>query len=215
MAAAAMVLLASHFEEYIRQQIEEYAKALIEEYQNLEDDFRESLIDVYWRAGSAKLNRIKPRGDPDWGAKARILLRSLNDYPVDENIGVFDPKLICEHENNMRWETIADMCKRVGVKKMSDRMFSNTEFRDQVGTTRRDDFARAIRRKMNEFYEIRNGIVHSIAQNSGIGPSIFLEWSSFFRSFTTAFAASLQISFDEFGNQLMVEVAARECAASE
>src|SRR5271165_4742505 len=73
MAASAMVLLAAHFEEYIRQQVEEFAQAAVAEYAHMEIEHQEKWLDNYWRAGSNRLNRIRPKGDPAWATGAQTL----------------------------------------------------------------------------------------------------------------------------------------------
>jgi hypothetical protein len=202
MAAAAVVLLAAHFEEYVRQQVEEYATAMIAEHAHLTDDFRDRLTDVYWRAGSSRLNRIRPRGNPLWASSAGSLLRALLGYPVEENIGEFIADVISEHENNMRWETITELTGRIGVKKLSDLMFKSSGLKNEIGNLRRDEFAFSLRKKLNDFYNIRNGIVHSITQNIGIGATVFRNWAEFFKVFATAFATALAESFALFTTEV-------------
>jgi hypothetical protein len=195
MAAAAVVLLAAHFEEYVRQQVEEYATAMVSEYMHLTDDFRDRLVDVYWRAGSGRLNRIRPRGNPLWASSAGPLLRALLGYPIEENLSEFIADVISEHENNMRWETITELTGRIGIRKLSDLMFKSSNLKKEMGNLRRDEFALNLRKRLNDFYTTRNGIVHLITQNIGIGATVFRSWAEFFRVFATAFATALAESF--------------------
>lgn len=102
MAAAALVLLASHFEEYIRQQVEEYAKAIVAEYAHIEDELKTKIVDAYWKCGSNKLARIRPGRDSDWAAGASGNLSCLIDYPINGMATQFVARMISEHENNMR-----------------------------------------------------------------------------------------------------------------
>jgi hypothetical protein len=208
MAAAAVVLLAAHFEEYVRQQVEEYVRAMVLEYAHLGDDFRNRLIDVYWRAGSDRLNRIRPRGDQLWASSAGPLLRALLGYPVEENLDEFIADVVSEHENNMRWETITELTGRIGVKNLSGLMFKSPKLKSTIGNLRRDEFSISLRKRLNDFYMVRNGIVHSIAQNTGIGATVFREWAEFFRVLSTAFATALTESFALF----TAEIAKRKTA---
>lgn len=120
MAAAAVVLLASHFEEYVRQQVEEYAKAIVDEYTHIEDALRKKLIDAYWRCGSNRLSRIRPGHDSDWAVGANGTLKGLIDYPVNGITNQFIARMISEHENNIRWDTISELLGRVGIRKLSN-----------------------------------------------------------------------------------------------
>jgi RiboL-PSP-HEPN len=214
MAAAAIVLLAAHFEEFVRQQIEEYAKAVIVEYAHLGDEFREKFVDIYWRTGSIRLNRIRPKGFPTWSSSAEPILRSLIEYPVSGNISAFKPGLISEHDNNMRWDTICELGGRVGVKALADLLQKARLLRSLIDNPRKDQFGPQLQRKINEFYELRNGIIHSISQNAGVGASVFKGWSEFFRVFTTAFSSALDESYKKFKEKIEKEKDKRARAAS-
>lgn len=202
MAASAMVLLAAHFEEYIRQQVEEFAGAAVAEYAHMEIEHQEKWLDNYWRAGSNRLNRIRPKGDSAWATGAQTLLLSLLEYPVRQNVGYFIANMLAEHDNNMRWDTISEITARVGVQKLSDRLFKSAVLKTEVGNPKKDLFTPSLRAKLNEFYTARNGIVHSISQNAGIGPTIFHSWIRFFRVFTTAFANAMEECHTEFAAKM-------------
>ncbi|RWA62103.1 HEPN domain-containing protein [Mesorhizobium sp.] len=202
MAASALVLLAAHFEECIRQQVEEYAKGVVSEYVFLKDDFKEKLVDTYWRSGSGKLSRIRPKGFPTWSGRAEPILRSLLDYPIGTNMPSFQATLISEHENNMRFDTMAELCGRVGVTKLGELMRKSKPLNDSLNNPSKDQFNIALQRRVSEFYELRNGIVHSISQNAGVGSTIFNQWAAFFRVLTAAFANSLDLAFKRFENEI-------------
>lgn len=195
---AGIVLLAAHFEEYIRQQIEEYAKGVVISYNNLEINFREKLVDSYWRSAASKLSRIRPKGSSNWANVAQQTLNNLLAYPVNGNTSQFDYKLISEHENNMRYETILELCKKLSISDVHTGMCRHTDFDNSIGNPHRDFRAREITRILNDFYELRNGIIHSIAQNVGVGQPTFQRWTEFFRLFATAFAQHLTRSFAAF-----------------
>lgn len=202
MAAAAIVLLAAHFEEYIRQQIQEYAGHMILEYQHLTDVERERFMDSYWRGGTGKLGRIRPKGDPLWMTSAERHLRSLLAFPIDGQLTDFSAVLLSEHENNMRWDTITELTGRIGVRKLSDSMFACENLRNNLSAGKRDDFSEVIQRRLNEFYQMRNGIVHSISQAAGIGSSVFQQWVEFLKLVAIAFSQSLVAAFSQFADDV-------------
>lgn len=210
MAAAAIVLLAAHFEEYIRQQIEEYAKAMVVDYAHFNGEFKDKFIYTYWRLGSAKLAGIRPKGSSDWITSAEPLLRELVEYPVLGNILEFRADYICTHDNNMRWDTVCELGARVGVKSLSDLMFKSKKLKVLLDNPQKNKFSSAIQRKMSSFYDLRNSIVHSISHNSGVGATIFNAWSDFFRVFTAAFSTSLAESFKLF--ELEIDASKRALA---
>ncbi|UNC15624.1 hypothetical protein FE249_16060 [Acidiphilium multivorum] len=198
MAASAMVLLAAHFEEYIRQQVEEFAKAAVTAYADMGTEHQERWLDNYWRAGSSRLNRIRPKGDPSWANEAQTLLLNLLEYPVRQNMSSFIAEMLAEHDNNMRWDTISEVTARVGVQKLSEKLFRSVDLKREVENPKKDLFTPILRGKLNEFYKTRNGIVHSISQNSGIGPTIFHSWIRFFRVFAAAFADAMADCHTDF-----------------
>lgn len=206
MAAAAIVLLAAHFEEYVRQQIEEYAKAIVAEYDHLQAEFRIKFLDSYWRAGAGRIGRIRPSaGDAQWNARAEGLLSSMISYPVRGDIALFSANFISEHETNMRWDMILDLSARVGVKKLSELLYKNAALKKKLGASRKDTMSADLRARMNNFYSLRNEIVHSIAQSSGVGFTIFDEWVEFFLAFSNAFAEALVLSNNEFVSKVEIE----------
>lgn len=198
MAAAAIVLLAAHFEQYIRQQVEEYVKAIILNYAYLESGFRERLVDEYWRAGSVKLNRIRPKNDPLWASTAGPLLQGLIDYPVGGDIGAFVAATVSEHEHNMRWDTIVELTARVGVRDLAGALFRSAPLKASLANPRKDTFSALLKQRLDEFYILRNTIVHSIAQTAGIGETIFKGWAEFLRLLTAALAGAVEMRFNEF-----------------
>jgi hypothetical protein len=121
---------------------------------------------------------------------------------VAGNLVEFKAKLLCEHDNNMRWDTILELCSRVGVKSLSDLLYKSKPLRTVLGDCKKADFSPQLQRKINEFYELRNGVVHSIAQNSGIGPSVSSSWAAFFRAFTTALAEALKEAYGKLEAEL-------------
>lgn len=198
MAAAAIVLLASHFEEFIRQQVQEYARSMVSEYSHLSQKELRKLTDSYWRGGTGKLSRFRPKDGPTWVIDASKYLRSLLAFPVEDRIDEFIADLISEHENNMRWDTITEITGRVCISNLGEAMFACEDLRNNINVFKRSDFSDALRETLNGFYEMRNGIVHSISQVTGVGPTVFEQWIGFFRSFSTGFETALNDAFTKF-----------------
>lgn len=204
MAAAGIVLLAAHFEEFVRQQIEEYARAVLGDFDYLKPEFIEKVADQYWKAGTSKLGRIRPKGSLGWAGRAEPILRGLIDYPVSGTITAFQPNMLSEHDNNMRWDTVCELTGRVGVKKLESLIFKNSPFKILLGSPKADSRTLQIRTKLNDFYELRNGIIHSISQNSGIGAATFSQWVHFFKIFAPAFVDALNEAHLKFSAEVTV-----------
>lgn len=198
MAAAAVVLLAAHFEEYVRQQVEEYGRSLVGRYRNLDDDSRIKFIDAYWRSGLNRLQRIRPKYSIQWSGHALPLLRGLATFPAEDDEGAFVAAWLCDHDNNMRFDTVLDLCGRVGVKRLAERMARSNALKGALGITRQADASEALRGKLGEFYDLRNTMVHSIAQYAGIGPTIFESWKNFLLIFSSAFKDAMENALEEF-----------------
>jgi hypothetical protein len=75
---------------------------------------------------------------------------------------------------------------------------------------KKDEMSLYLRRRLNEFYEMRNRIVHSISYSSGIGTTIFSEWAEFFRVLTAAIATA----FDESYRAFVAEIARAKANAT-
>jgi hypothetical protein len=133
--AAAIVLLAAHFEEFVRQQVEAYAEGVVGCYNDLDETFQSKLIDVYWRASVGSLTRFRPLHDSGWSVGARALLQNMLSYPVGGDLSQFVSKLLTEHDNNMRMDTITDLCGRVGIRSLTDLMSRNPALRVRPETS--------------------------------------------------------------------------------
>lgn len=97
---------------------------------------------------------------------------------------------------------MAELCGRVGVTKLGELMRKSKPLNDSLNNPSKDQFNIALQRRVSEFYELRNGIVHSISQNAGVGSTIFNQWAAFFRVLTAAFANSLDLAFKRFENEI-------------
>jgi hypothetical protein len=203
-SAAAIVMLAARFEEYIRQQVQEYCQGMIAEIEHLEPQVKTKLLKVYWRGGVSRLNRIDPN-DGTWASDARASLQALIRFPVDYDFGGFDSRLVTEHDNNMRWDTVLELSGRVGIKKLADRLFKHSNLRDACGVQKSAHMTDSLRQKLNDFYQLRNTIVHSISQASGIGRSIVEEWCAFFGHVSDAVSVAFGVAFHEFAEELKVK----------
>lgn len=210
MAACGVVLIAAHFEECVRQQVEEYAKSLVADYSDIEDGLQIKMIDAYWRAGLSKLSRLRPKEDPAWAGVASTALSSFLKYPVSGDESHLIPSWLCEHENNMRMDTVLLLTGRVGIKDLAGKLSKNASLKAVVGSLKKDDFAVIVRVKLKEFYDLRNSIVHSISQNVGVGRTIFSQWAIFLRAFSNALADAMDASLTEY----VAEVAKRKAKAA-
>jgi hypothetical protein len=93
----------------------------------------------------------------------------------------------------MRLETLLMLCKRVLIKNMPDLLWADQRLRTELGAPSNKELFRVeLRRKFNEFYELRNGLVHAIEQNIGVGQTIVTSWTSFFDVFCSALADAFE-----------------------
>jgi hypothetical protein len=198
MAASAIVMLAAYFEECVRQHTEECANHIIQSSDHFDEDFSEHLMDCYWRASSARLGRIRPKGDPHWITTADPILRNLISYPISQDVGSFNAK------------TLSDLTGRVGVKRLSDRLYEDIDLREHAQISRRDETKRELQKQINAFYILRNSIVHDISQNAGIGRSIVEEWMKFFSLFIKALTTALSASMVDFDGEIARRLAEQE-----
>ncbi|WP_420479459.1 hypothetical protein [Brevundimonas sp. FT23028] len=198
MAACGVVLIAAHFEECVRQQVEEYAKSLVASYGDIEEPLQAKMIDAYWKAGLSKLSRLRPKDDPAWAGLASTSLSSMLKFPVSGDDSHLVASWLCEHENNMRMDTVLLLTGRVGIKDLAGKLSKSAALKAVVGALKKDDFAVSLRVKLKEFYDLRNGVVHSISQNSGIGRTVFAQWAVFLRAFSTALSEAMVAALGEY-----------------
>jgi hypothetical protein len=175
----------------------------VDEYNHIEDTLKKKIIEAYWRCGSNKLGRIRPGHDSAWAVGANGTLKGLIDYPVNGLTNRFVARMISEHENNMRWDTIAELLGRVGIRQLSHLLQRSKALKSVLDDPPPGQFDDVIKLKLNQFYVLRNGIVHDIAQNSGIGANTFHMWVLFFRQFIDAIAAACESSYLKFEQSVM------------
>lgn len=193
MAAAAIVLMAAHFEEYLRQQIESFGAEIVPNLPHMQPADREAFTDDYWRASQTKLSRVRPKGNPGWATSAQSIVQGLLEFPITGNIAAFDARNISEHDNNMRFETMIALCKRVSIKNAPQLLFNDINLKQALNNpTNSENMHTILKTEINEFYELRNNIVHNIAQTAGIGSTIVDKWASFFQLLATAFAGCFE-----------------------
>jgi hypothetical protein len=200
-ANSSLVILASYFEEYVRQQVEEYCRSSIQYYEGFDIDFKKKFIDSYWRASVTRLERIRPKDQADWTVEASVLLEGLIRYPTRDAHTHVEPKFLCEHTNNMRLDTILELSSRVGIKNIQAGLFRSSDLKKTLSAKKSDEFNIQLKAKLNEFYNLRNEIVHAIGQSTGYGISIFDEYAIFLYEFAKAYETHLATEFQIFSTK--------------
>lgn len=198
MAAAAIVSLAAYFESFVRAQIEEYARGVVSHFANLHVESQVQIVDVYWKSSVLGLGRLKPKDDPHWATKAASSLNGLSKFPISSDSAFADPTRLSDHENNMRFEIISQISKRVGINNLGKGLYGHRPLRSYIGAPNETEFLAACKSRLFEFQDLRNQLVHQISQASGVGNSVYIRHRDFISLFSIAYTSLLVSKYPVF-----------------
>lgn len=180
----AVVFLASSYEEFIREEISECASYLCTKYATLPDQIRHSVRNSYWSTTLQRLgfNRNILSKDmpkvPDAAIlmKVRLLLDAAQVFVVSDDASRLDASTAVHHSNNFRPKVVDEIAARVGIPNLTARTAEGPKIRTHFSVATSAAAAKLLRMKLDEFYDRRNEIVHSLNSTTGYGVDIILEW---------------------------------------
>lgn len=184
----ALVFLASSYEEFVREEISECARLLCSKYLTLPDQVRHAVRNSYWtttlqRLGLMRsiLTKVDPR-TPDSVVltKIRPMLDVAQLFVVGDDPSRIDAATTVHHSNNFRPNVVDDIGKRVGVPNLIKRTAEGSRIKTYFGVATAAAAASHLQPKLDEFYDRRNEIVHSLSSTSGYGVDYVLDWITLF-----------------------------------
>lgn len=184
--AMSVVLLASSFEEFVREEVGQCADLLINKYGALTIDIQHKIRGEYWRILLERLNmsnniltRTKPKS-PDTAllAKAKVLLDSGRGFVIDGDSSHLDRDNFFHSKSNFRPHIVNKIISRLGIDDIVSSAADNSKIKSHFGVTKKVDSSERLVAKLDEFYNLRNSIVHSLSGVSGIGVDSVLEYIS-------------------------------------
>ncbi|WP_183035758.1 HEPN domain-containing protein [Cupriavidus sp. UME77] len=186
--AMALIFLASSFEEFVREEIVQCAGYLSERYAHLNDDVRHGIRNAYWgaaldklRFNSSILTKRKPKvPDVNVIGKARALLDSLQGFAISDDASKLEGSLFGQHSNNFRPHVVNEIAHRLGIKEILLSVAENTKIKSYFGVTVKSIAAERLKAKLDEFYDRRNEIVHSLTGNTGYAVDVVMDYIKMF-----------------------------------
>ena len=188
--AMALVLLASSFEECVREELGQCADHLSTRYAHLADGVRHSVRGSYWNAcvdrlrfSSTILTKNKPKV-PDAKAIAGLkgLLDSARGFVIADDATLFDRKVFLHHSNNFRPSVVDEIAYRIGIKGLLDDVAESGKLKAYFGVTSKKEVIALLRPKLNEFYDLRNEIVHSLNSSAGYAVDVVVNYIELFEA---------------------------------
>lgn len=186
--AMSLVFLASSFEEFIREEIRQCGIYVSEKYTDLEDGHRNAVRGLYWtvclerfRRNNTVLTKNKPKV-PDTAAitQVRALLDTARGFVIDNDPMHIDQSLFYQHSNNFRPHVVDEIAQRVGIANLIDTAADSSKLRNYFGETKKMEVSKKLKAKLNDFYEKRNLVVHSLTGNTGYGVEVVWDYIDLF-----------------------------------
>lgn len=184
----ALVFLASSYEEFVREEISECARLLCSKYSSLPEQLRHSVRNSYWtaslqRLGYARgiLTKTQPKS-PDVAtlAKIRPLLEVAQLFVINDDPARMDPATAVHHSHNFRPRVVDEIASRIGIKNLTARTAEGTRIKTYFGVATAGAAASLLQPKLDDFYDRRNEIVHSLTSTTGYGVDYVLDWIALF-----------------------------------
>jgi RiboL-PSP-HEPN len=184
----ALVFLASSYEEFVREEISECAKLLSSKYSSLPDALRHGIRSAYWNTSLQRLNYAKhilTKSEPKTPDsltlnKIRPILELAQLFVINDDSSRIDPITTVHHSNNFRPSVVDEIAGRIGIKNFTTRTAESTRIKTHFGVGTGNAAAKEMRHKLDEFYDRRNEIVHSLSSTTGYGVDYVLDWITLF-----------------------------------
>lgn len=186
--AMSIVFIASSFEEFIREEIGQCADYLAGKYVSLHDDVKHSIRASYWKGSLESLRFIGPfltRSDPRVPnpvsiGKIRNLLDSARGFVVDDDASQLNRTVFYRHSHNFRPHVVDEVGARLGIKNLIKNAADSGRIKTYFGVSKKNESYDKLRAKLDEFYERRNEIVHSLSGVTGYAVDVVLDYIAVF-----------------------------------
>lgn len=182
--AMSLVLLASSFEEFVREEVGQCADLLMVKYGALTVPIQHKIRERYWEVLLSRLNlsknimtKTKPKvPDPASIARAKALIDTGRGFVIDGNATLIDRENFYHSRSNFRPRTVNDIVSRVGIDDIISSAAATNKIKNYFGVNKRSDATDRLVAKIEEFYSLRNDIVHSLSDVAGVGVDTALEY---------------------------------------
>lgn len=197
--AMAIVFLASSFEEFVREEFLQCAAVVASRYRHFPEDMRHSVRSAYWlscldslrRFGNVASGKRHKRLDTVAIGKVKVLVDSVRGFVVEDDAWAMDPRVAIQHMNNFRPAVVDEIAKRFGISSLVEEAADSSELKALFGVGKRQDSAAMLRSRLNDFYERRNEIVHSLNSAAGYAVDIVFTQIELMEKFSESIKAVL------------------------
>jgi hypothetical protein len=198
--AMALVFLASSFEEFFRQEIMQCAASLGECYNTVSETTKISARNSYWNQCVERVRQIRIVGnsarneryiDPDGVSEGRAILETVRGYALMDDVSVLDSRFFASHPRNFKPSVLNEIGSRLGISDIVGRAAEHLMIKRYFAETSKTDTARKLRSRLDGFYQIRNGIVHSLNAANGYGIEIVFDYIDLFERFSEALVVAI------------------------
>ena len=187
---ASLLLLAASFEEFIRELVRESCASLFRTAARF-GDIPASVAAAAWER-SLYILRGLGYGRPGFDRSAAASsLQTLDAFCLREETSIDVSELIGYNQNNMRAREINDMFKRVGISDICGLVGSRMVIVEFFGAANPNIAHARFVGHLDEFYESRNEIAHSIGSVRGTGSIQVSRHLDFFACASNAFAEEI------------------------
>lgn len=182
--AMSLVLLASSFEEFVREEVGQCADLLMVKYGALTVPIQHRIRGRYWEVLLSRLSmssnimtKTKPKApDPILIARAKSLIDTGRGFVMDGNAALLDRANFYHSRSNFRPGIVNEIVSRIGIDDVIASAAATTKIKNHFGVAKKADSAERLVAKLEEFYLLRNTIVHSLSGVAGVGVDAALDY---------------------------------------
>lgn len=196
-ANSATLLLAATFEEFVRQMAKEYARYAVAKAGAVEK-LPVKIIPVAWKRTMDNLARIKFAQESNGDSRNSTFLEAQSKFAVvhdfcrgDLTQDIYDE--LIHNDNNMRPGEINSLFRVSGLGDMCNLLSGTVEILQFTGESEQGKSHGRVKSLIEDFFERRNGIAHSLNHGSSSSPQEIAKDLEFF----SVFAKAMQLTLDE------------------
>jgi hypothetical protein len=198
-SAMALVFLASSFEEFVREEIGQCGGYLVDRYAGLTEIDRHNARSSYWSICLDKakylrgiLTKGKPRAvDLVVVSKVKSIIESAQGFVVADDPSFIIGNNFGHHSNNFKPHVVNEIAGRIGLKDLIASASEHSKVKAHFGVTTKGESSRKLATKLDNFYDRRNEIVHSLSASSGYGVDILFDYIELFEATADGIRAAL------------------------
>lgn len=183
---AVTLLLAATFEEFVRQMALEKARKVVDQASDL-TEVPDVLLETAWRRTLDDVSKTKVQRSTKretiaaTAAAAYPKLDALRNF-LDGDIGQDIFETLIHNENNMRGGEINSLFKVSGTSNICQKICDEGMLKDYLDEQDIGKVGGQVMKKLEEFFERRNTIAHSLNAAASAGPETVRDDFKFFES---------------------------------